>query len=275
MFQMEANDSSGAYFPRLSAVCGFLMLSAFSNAAENDLREMSTDRPDTTESPITVDAGHLQIESSLFDYSLDDEGGIRQEIFTYGALNLKFGLTSQTDLQLVFDSFTSARTHDKTTGVSTTVEGFSDVQARFKFNVWGNDGGSSALAIFPFVKIPTGTAVSNRVVEGGVIVPFAMDLTDRLGLGLMAEADFVRSGPGADVDTEFVHTAVLGIDITDSFGAFVEYVGTAGNFAYQAQAIGGLTYSVTDDLRLDGGLRIGLNDAAEDFGAFFGASVRF
>ena len=32
------------------------------------MREMSTDRPDKTESPYTVDAGHFQIESDLFAY---------------------------------------------------------------------------------------------------------------------------------------------------------------------------------------------------------------
>ncbi|MFN9973748.1 MAG: transporter, partial [Phycisphaerae bacterium] len=33
------------------------------------LREVDTDRPDTTESPHTVDAGHFQIEFSFVDYS--------------------------------------------------------------------------------------------------------------------------------------------------------------------------------------------------------------
>src|SRR5438093_6841318 len=35
------------------------------------LRELSTDRPDKTESPYTVDAGHFQIEMDLVSYSRD------------------------------------------------------------------------------------------------------------------------------------------------------------------------------------------------------------
>lgn len=33
------------------------------------LRDLTTDRPDTTESPFTIDAGHVQIETNLFGYS--------------------------------------------------------------------------------------------------------------------------------------------------------------------------------------------------------------
>ncbi len=34
----------------------------------NLMREMTTDRPDITEVPFTVDAGHFQTESTLFGY---------------------------------------------------------------------------------------------------------------------------------------------------------------------------------------------------------------
>ena len=43
----------------------------------------------------------------------------------------------------------------------------------------------------PFVKIPTGTAVSNYEWEGGLIVPWSTTLTETIGLGLMAEFDYV------------------------------------------------------------------------------------
>lgn len=37
----------------------------------DQMRELSTDRPDQTESPYTVDAGHYQIESDIVKYSYD------------------------------------------------------------------------------------------------------------------------------------------------------------------------------------------------------------
>ncbi|MFT4177313.1 MAG: transporter [Luteolibacter sp.] len=238
------------------------------------LRDMSTDRPDATESPITVDAGHFQIESTFFDYSRDRENGVKSEVFTYGSLNLKAGLLDNVDLQIVLDSFIEETT--KSQGVRTTVSGFGDLQARVKINFWGNDGGATALGLMPFVKIPTGTAVSNGEWEGGIILPFSMELTEKIGLGLMAEADFVHTGD--DYATEFVHSAVIGYDLTDKIGTFIEYIGVAGSegdSSYRATAQTGITYALSENMMLDTGVRVGLNDAAEDFGVFVGGSIRY
>lgn len=241
------------------------------------MREMSTDRPDTTESPITVDAGHVQIESSFFDFGRTRQGGVTEAVFTYGAMNLKLGLLNNVDIQFVSDAYTEVRTKDHATDSTETVEGFSDLQVRLKINLWGNDGGRTALAFFPFIKIPTGSDLSNDNVEGGLILPFSVELTERLGLGLMLETDFVYDEESRGYDAEFVHTAVLGFSLTEKWGAFVEYAGVTGSaaFDYRATAIGGFTYAVTDDLQFDVGARVGLNEAAEDFGAFTGMSIRF
>ncbi len=53
--------------------------SLFDPTPDRLLRDMTTDRPDTTESPFTVDAGHIQIETNLFGYarSRPDEDGER------------------------------------------------------------------------------------------------------------------------------------------------------------------------------------------------------
>ena len=41
----------------------------------NQMRETNTDRPDKTEGPYTVDAGHVQIEMDLANYSYDPRTG--------------------------------------------------------------------------------------------------------------------------------------------------------------------------------------------------------
>lgn len=232
----------------------------------DQMRELSADRPDTTESPVTVDAGHIQIEASLFDWRRDG----RDDVYTAMATNFKIGLTDCTDLQIVFDSYT----WENNAGPAGDAEGFGDVTLRYKWNLWGNDGGSTALALFPYVKIPTGTAVSNEEWEGGLIIPFSMELREGLGLGLMAELDSVADDNGGH-DFEFVHTAVLGFDLTEKWGCFLEYVGVLGEDRYEAYASGGITYSITSNVMLDCGGQAGLNDDAEDIGAFSGFTVRF
>jgi hypothetical protein len=43
--------------------------SLFDPTPDQLLRDMTTDRPDTTESPFTVDAGRLQVETNLLGFS--------------------------------------------------------------------------------------------------------------------------------------------------------------------------------------------------------------
>jgi hypothetical protein len=43
----------------------------FSPTPRDQMRELSADRPDATESAYTVDAGHVQIEATLFGFGKD------------------------------------------------------------------------------------------------------------------------------------------------------------------------------------------------------------
>ena len=46
----------------------------FNPKPKDALRDLSTDRPDLTESPYTVDAGHVQWEIDLFNATYDHHG---------------------------------------------------------------------------------------------------------------------------------------------------------------------------------------------------------
>ena len=245
------------------------------------MRDLSADRPDVTESPITVDAGHVQVELSFLDYRRDDRNGdnIKFEAWTVGATNITFGLLNNVDLQFVFDVYTDEDTNDKSAGAASSAKGFNDIQFRLKINLWGNDGGETAFAVMPFIQLPAGSdGLSSDHVEGGLIFPFATALSDGWGLGLMAEVDWVFDEDDGEYDTEFVHTAVLGHDIMGSLGGYVEYIGIVsgdGDSDYQALIGTGLTYALSADVVLDVGANFGLTKAAEDVNVFAGVTVRF
>ncbi len=220
------------------------------------LRGLSPDRPDATESPITVDAGRYQIEASLFDYRRDR--GV--ETFTYGQINMKAGLTHNIDLQAVID------VRSETAGDWTT---FGDLTLRLKYNLWGNDGGDTALAIMPYVIAPN----RSDEWEGGIIIPWATDLTDELSLGLQGQFDFVHDGN--DHETEFLFTAVLGYPLIGNLGGYTEYIGVIAEDRYESYYSGGLTYEINENFVLDAGVQVGLNSSSEDFGLFTGFTKRF
>ncbi len=242
-------------------------------ALEPPVRALSADRPDSTESPLTVPRGMWQIESSFFSLTKDDTGGTDFESWVLGETNVKFGTTSQSDLQLVLQPYVHER--ERTAMGLAEAHGIGDVEVRFKWNLWGNDGGgATAGGLLPYVKIPTGTDVSNHEWEGGLIVPFGWDLAENLGLGLQAEvAQNFDAGVGHYWALSY--TAVLGVSITEQLGAFIEYVGTVSELPYESLASAGVTFQVNENLQFDAGGLLGLNNPSEDFTLFSGVTFRF
>jgi len=239
------------------------------------MRELSADRPDGTESPYTVDAGHFQAEVSIADYAHDDEGGTQSDILTWAESNMKLGLTNNTDLQLVFTPY-AREAVDLAGGPEEVLEGAPDLTVRLKANLWGNDGGETAFAVMPFVTLPTGSELSGDHVEGGLIAMLGWNVAATWSLGFQAEVDTVYDDEDDDYDAEFVHTAVLGFDVYEPLGAYVEYIGNAGSEGeYAAVFSTGATYTMNANLVLDAGTRVGLNDAAEDLVLFSGFTWRY
>ncbi len=229
-------------------------------------RELNTDRPDTTESAYSVDRGRLQCEWELASATRD---GGRFTEYALFEVNAKYGLTDSSDLQLVLPFFTRVR------GAG---EGFGDVVLRLKHNLWGNDGGQTALALMPYVKLPTASGrLGNGQFEGGLIVPFAFSGPEGWGFGLMAEVDIV-SGDAGDHHAEILLSATAAHDLTRTTAAFAEVVGI---FRFESGADSeayfntGLTLALAENWQLDGGLRIGLTHSATDFTPFCGLSMKF
>lgn len=246
------------------------------------LREMSTDRPDKTESPYTVDAGHFQIELDLVNYSYDRHNPARDgtlvRTWAIAPLNLKVGLLNNLDVQLVLQPHTYVHTSDPAAGVSRQ-RGFGDLVTRVKWNLWGNDGGATAFALMPYFKLPTNQdQLGNHSVEGGLIAPLAVELPAGWGMGLMTQLDVVRDTRSSGYHPEFVNTVTFGHDIIGDLGGYVEFfssVSAERGASWVGTVDLGLTYALTKNLQLDAGINIGVTRAADDFNPFVGLSFRF
>src|SRR6185436_14543161 len=81
----------------------------FNPTPREAMREFTTDRPDKTESPYTVDAGHFQIELDLITYAHDHETArgvdVRVNAWSVVPVNFKVGLLNWMDLQTVIESY--------------------------------------------------------------------------------------------------------------------------------------------------------------------------
>jgi hypothetical protein len=259
---------------------GFTLL----NPTTPDLmRELNTDRPDQTESPYTVDAGHFQLEMDFFNYGRDHdtEGGadVRTRALSIAPVNLKLGLLNNVDLQLMVDPYVRVRAEDRVSRLTAKASGFGDVTTRLKVNLWGNDGGQTAFGLMPFVKWPLKASnLRNGKTEGGLILPLAVELPNGWGMGAMTEIDFVRNDANTGYDREWLNSVTFSRDITEKLGGYFEFVvvtGSAPGFKWQGQFDVGLTFAVSRNMQLDAGCNFGVTKSAPDYNPFVGLSYRY
>lgn len=245
--------------------------------ARSELRELSTDRPDRTESPYTLDGGHLQVEMDALSWTREREGVVTSDAFGLAVTNLKFGLGARADLQLVFESALHVRESSPGLPISRRT-GIGDLTARLKLNLFGNDGGPVALGLMPFVTFPTaqrGFGAGGS--EGGLIVPAAFALPHGWQVGAMLEADVIRVEAGDRTRPELVASLTASHAITGGLAGYAELYSVsfpASGTPWRGTADAGLTLGIGEHLQLDAGANLGLSATGEHFTLFAGLSFR-
>jgi hypothetical protein len=244
------------------------------------LRELATDRPDKTENPYTVDAGHFQLELDLVNYTWDrtNSDGADRTVRTLAVapFNLKVGLTNSSDLQFIAETFTREKTSGRG-GV--TRSGFGDVVVRWKVNAWGNDGGKTGFGVISFAKFPTNQdGLGNDAIEGGVVFPLEIKLAEDWDLGLMTEVDYRRNASSSGYHAESINTITVAHRIVGTLEAYVEFFSNVSG-ERNSEWIGtfdlGATYKFTPNVQLDAGVNLGLTRSADDVNPFVGLTVRY
>ncbi len=258
----------------------------FNPTPDRQLREMTTDRPDTTESPFTVDAGHIQIETNLFGYtrSRPDTDGAVSDTYEFATTNIRIGLTNNAEVNVVWQPYGTVRTRQGDPVATQRDTGIGGLDLRAKFNLWGNDTfdkTGTALALLPYVTLPTNrhNGISQEYVEGGLIVPMGIKLSDKFGLGLNAGMSWVKSDAESGYHAEYLASASLAYEWTDKLGTYYE---VAARFnvddprGSEVVVLGtGITYAITESLQLDAGVNFGVTSAADRINPFVGISRRF
>lgn len=240
------------------------------------LRDLTTDRPDTTESPFTIDKGHVQVEATLLGFSRDrrDVAGNAAESFEVATTNVRIGLTRALELDIAVRPYGTVAPG----GGAARSDGPGAVDIRAKLNLWGNDGGTTALALLPFASIPVdpANAISPPDIEYGLLIPLAIDLGHGLSLGLNAGVDVRRDDPVSPYRAFGIATASLAVALSDRVGSYYEIAVEAGGDREAATSLNtGITWLARDTLQLDAGTQFGVSGDAPVFAPFVGFSIRF
>ena len=156
--------------------------------------------------------------------------------------------------------------------------GFADFQTRVKVNLWGNDGGKTALAIMPFVKWPLPeSGLRNGQTEGGVICPLAIELPAGWSTTLMTECDFISSGVGG-YDADFVNSITFSHDIASKLAVISSFLRRQQRIEFKVAGAGRPGVSPTASPTTSSLMRaviFGVTRSAPDFNPFVGFSFRF
>ncbi len=244
----------------------------------DQMREMQTDRPDKTEGATTVDAGHLQIETDLYNGSFEKVSGsdIKERSTEILTSNLRLGLTDNLEFNFILSPWLQNRV--ETGGQHDTEEGFGDTTVRLKYNFMGNEGAPVAIGLIPFVKFPTAhDGLGNDKVEGGLILPIGLSLPNAWGLGMMFEIDSLKNDADDHYHNAFISSASVSHAIFGELEGYLEFyneVSSADNGGWVATFDAGVTYGLSKNLQLDAGCNFGITRAADDTNPFVGISAR-
>lgn len=255
-------------------------LAGIGTAHAQDLHPLCPDRPGLDTPACTVDQGHLIVESGLIDWSLDRDPAQRTDSFTFGDLLIRYGLTSNTEIQLGWTALGAVRTRDRASGAVTHGSGAGDMTVAVRRNLSHPDGSGFAAAIMPYASLPTGgTTLGAGDWGAGLIVPLSYSLNDTLGLSLTPEVDAAVDGDRHGRHLAYGSAVGLSAALAKSLTSALEFqaVRDQDPAGHATQALASLSFAwqPRQNLQLDMGAVAGLNHASPDVELYMGIARRF
>lgn len=233
--------------------------------AQQEVKEMETERPDQAQASSVVPKGTVQLEAGYF-YQKYSEETVKERLFAYPQALLRYGLLDRLELRVqgaLKDSVLENGTRRK-------IRGFGPLGVGAKVSLWEESGWRPEAAVIVMVALPVGSKVYQPDnPEPEVRLALSNELTENLQLTynlIYGRIDHSNvTGYAANLSNSFA----------DWFTAYVEVFGSksAGEQAEHQFDIG-LMFKVLPNLQLDIAAGRQLNSAAPDHFITTGFSVR-
>ncbi|MCH8047766.1 MAG: transporter [Planctomycetes bacterium] len=238
-----------------------------------DLDEpLITDRPDFTESSVTVGRGVAQLEMG-YSYTYDSEAGGRTKSHSYPELLLRYGILAEWLELRVGWSYAEETTN-------TFAQGSEDLYLGFKIALTPQEGILPEMALIPQMTVPSGSAAftANETLPG-VNWVYGWEINDCISTGGSSQLNKAIDGTTSNEYYEFAQSWTIAYSLTDRLGAYTEWFAFIPSGADTERNKhffnGGFTFLVNNDLQLDAFAGLGLNRNAEDYFVGTGVSKRF
>jgi hypothetical protein len=162
-------------------------------------KDFCADRPGRSDATCTLDAGTVQIETSLTDWSHSrDSDAIEDQILVNDML-LRAGLTRSTELQFGWTMLGVNRTRDRANGTLDRRTGTGDVTLGIRQSLRdGGPGKGMSISLQPSVSLPSGrTPIGAGTWGAGVVLPAQIFFSKTWSLTLDPEVDAAPNEDGS------------------------------------------------------------------------------
>lgn len=225
-----------------------------------------TDRPDFTESALTVPRGDAQLESG-YTFSRADDA----DEHTLGEILLRVGLTDRLEARIGLGS------HAWIAAPGEDPSGFEDPSLGMKVVLAMEETAGVAAAVLAGTAIPIGDDdVGEDDWQPEIKLAVSRGLSETVALA--ANAGYARASEDGEGFDQGSASLSLGIGLSERWGAYAEAYGTfpaSRSGDDEAVLNGGLTFLVHPLLQLDARAGAGLTDAAPDFFVGLGIARRW
>ena len=241
-------------------------------------QDLVTDRPDQTESSVTVPKGTLQWESGYWfekDTKSLSTTNKRIQSLGFNSTLLRYGIFEKIELRLGSDIVKKSVSQDDM-GLwlpSSTATNLEPMYLGFKINLLDEKGIIPEIAILGHLSIPMLSTTDEEDIAPDLTLSGSYTLSQSMGFGFNIGSHWSGFGTGYP---DIFYSAVLGISHGEKLGSYWEIYGWEYADLEQSdlRADAGLTYLVKSNLQLDFSGGIGLSEMSPDFFVNLGFSWR-
>jgi hypothetical protein len=240
--------------------------------------DISTDRPDQSESPYLMDKGYFQVElGGAIEKTGEYVWSVTGDVVTfhthsYPSALFRYGLSKNVELRASIE-YLQLKSKAKFEGEIQTETGFSPLTLGTKVKLFSEKGSMPETALLLNVSIPFKENSPFQSDYIGTEFRFAMtnNLSKRFTLSYNIGGEFGAGSQGATG----IYTVALGAGLIKKLSAFVELYGfmpqkTSPDHRFDA----GLTYLIMKNIQADASFGLGISEKSPDYFVGLGVSVR-
>lgn len=232
--------------------------------------ELVTDRPDQTESSVTVPKGWLQIETGILMEGDSPMDNVDLTNTVYNTTLLRYGLFDKTELRFGWEYLQEKWDND---GIESDVTGLVPLVIGFKTQISEEDGWIPELAFLGHLTIPN---VGEEDFQADYLTPdFRFAGTKTLNDRFSAAFNLGGEWDGVLPNTNIFYSVVVGMGLSEKIGAFAEVYGyVIEDCDPDHRFDAGATYLINNNFQLDISGGVGINEKAPDYFISGGLSYR-